>query len=84
MRNGQKARLVNLPTLNARMILIVVWNAPALEYSDAALSKSGFHLVKLVFKLQKQKRWGNYGESNRRIGRRLRNEASATLVYSML
>lgn len=25
---------------------------PALAYSDAALSKSGFHFVRLVFKLQ--------------------------------
>ena len=26
---------------------------PALAYSDAALSKSGFHFVRLVFKLEK-------------------------------
>lgn len=50
--------MVNCPIFNARLVLIniLVSNVPALEYSDAALSKSGFHLVKLVFKLHKLKK----------------------------
>lgn len=51
-------QVVNCPIFNARLVLIniLVSNVPALEYSDAALSKSGFHLVKLVFKLHKLKK----------------------------
>lgn len=48
-------QVVNFPIFNGILVSIniLVSNVPALEYSDAALSKSGFHLVKLVFKLHK-------------------------------
>lgn len=38
--------------------------SPALAYSDAALSKSGFHFVMLVFKLQKQEESVKNGSGN--------------------